>query len=134
MPRALPLQDLPGTRAGRYHGVGAADGATFLDATTAMTNDEAWSPAFDRLWDCRGIILLDMLLAETCCWLTWKSSLACRWWRAGRGVLVATREVVADVPKLLKARFRNDRPVEIVCTMEDALAWLGKDQPPDCME
>ena len=102
---------------------GRADGAHLEAAVTTLESDEAWSPAFDRIWDGSGISMLDLTpeAVETLGGLARKDHGSVR-----RAAVVASREVVELAATVFKFSLRRDRPIEIFQTLEEALTWLGK--------
>lgn len=122
---------IPSQRLGIITLHGSVSGETLLAAASAMSNDEAWSPDFDRLTDARGITDLDMGLDDLHALLHLVMEGRSR---AARGAIVTSREIDATIADLLRMALRKNRPVALFATMDEALAWLGKDVPADDAE
>lgn len=115
---------IPSQRLGILTLHGAISGETIIEATAAMSDNEAWSPDFARLTDASEVTHLDMGLDHV---HTLSRLLLEGRGRAARGAIVTTGDVHETMAKVFKMVFRKDRPVEIFRTIDEALRWLGKD-------
>lgn len=105
---------------------GRTTGSMLIEAAAALASDEAWSPAFDRLWDCSGITWLDVTPEEQ---MQLVEMLKSSKGRAGRAALVVHRDLDRMIGMVLRGFLRKDHPVEVFQSMAAALAWLGKALP-----
>jgi hypothetical protein len=116
----------PEHRLGVVHLTGEVGGGDVLRAIAALLGDPSWEPAFDAVWDCRPIVVLDLEPSDLRHVVGLLGSERGRL-GTGRRALVMRRVMEGDVARLMSRMAGREavREFRTFFRADEAATWLG---------